>query len=166
MLHWCPRRQKSRKRLCNALMDLGASISVMPFSMFKRLGLGSHKLISMVIKIADRSMQSLKGIVENILVIIDKFIFLVDFVILDIMEDNKVPDYFGEPKNLEEFLINDDINGDLRDFLEENDLLLGIDMDSFGVLSDSDNEMGIGLEDLGEGIEDFLDARDPMITTN
>ncbi|GJU81476.1 hypothetical protein Tco_1283841 [Tanacetum coccineum] len=40
---------------------------------------------------------------------------------------------------------------------------LGIDMDSFGVLLDSDNEMGIGLEDLREWIKDFLDARDPEV---
>ncbi|GKC64716.1 hypothetical protein Tco_1097314 [Tanacetum coccineum] len=95
----------------------------------------------MVIEMADRSMQSPKGIVENILVKIDKFIFPVDFVILDIMEDNKVPDDFREPENLEEFLMNDDINWDLGDFLEENHLLPSMDMDSFRVLSDFNNEM-------------------------
>nr|GEU41648.1 hypothetical protein [Tanacetum cinerariifolium] len=113
----------------------------------------------------DRSMQSSMEIVENVLVKIDKFIFPMDFVIINIVEDNKVPtnlgrpmlatphariDIFGrkislevgtkkvvfnaneaktllsvcvindfqvpknfeEPKGLEEFLINDDINGD------------------------------------------------------
>ncbi|GKC89240.1 putative reverse transcriptase domain-containing protein [Tanacetum coccineum] len=115
---------------------------------------------------ADRSIQSPKGIVENVMVKIDKFIFHVDFVMLDIMEDNKVPIILGRPmlataharidvlvpddfgENLEEFLMNDNINRDLGDFLEDNDLLPGIDMDSFGVLSDSDNEMGSGLDDL------------------
>ncbi|GJT16683.1 retrovirus-related pol polyprotein from transposon TNT 1-94 [Tanacetum coccineum] len=191
----------------NALAYLGESISFMPFSMFKRLGLGSPKPVSMAIEMADRSMQSPKRIVENVLVKINKFIFRVDFVILDIVEDTKVPiilgrpmlatpnamidrkislevgkekvifnankgmtllsvssiefqvpDDFGEPENPEEFLMNDDINWDLGDFLEENDLLPGIDLDSFGILSDSDNEMGFGLEDLGEGIEYFWDA--------
>ncbi|GJX94634.1 homeodomain-like protein [Tanacetum coccineum] len=69
----------------NALAELGANISVMPFSMFKRLGLGTPKPISMVIEMANRSMQSHKGIVENDLVKIDKFIFSVDFMILDII---------------------------------------------------------------------------------
>ncbi|GKB03769.1 homeodomain-like protein [Tanacetum coccineum] len=48
--------------MSNALADLGASISVMPYSLFKRLGLGSLKPI----KMADRSMESPKGIKENV----------------------------------------------------------------------------------------------------
>ncbi|GKF29545.1 homeodomain-like protein [Tanacetum coccineum] len=52
----------------NALADLGASISIIPFSLFKRMGLGNPKPINMVTEIADRSMQSPKGIVENVLV--------------------------------------------------------------------------------------------------
>ncbi|GKB69300.1 reverse transcriptase domain-containing protein, partial [Tanacetum coccineum] len=81
----------------NALADLEASISVMPFSIFKRLGLGSPRPVNMVIEMADRSMQSLKGIVENVIVKFHKFIFPVDFVILDIVEDNKVPIILGRP---------------------------------------------------------------------
>ncbi|GJY96819.1 retrovirus-related pol polyprotein from transposon TNT 1-94 [Tanacetum coccineum] len=81
----------------NALADLGASISVIPFSMFKRLGLGNPKLVNMVIEMADRSMQSLKGIVKNVLVKIHKFVFSVDFVILDIIEDDKVMIILGRP---------------------------------------------------------------------
>nr|GEX35622.1 hypothetical protein [Tanacetum cinerariifolium] len=81
----------------NALADLGASISVMLFSMFKRLGLGNLKPVNMVIEMVDRSMQSPKGIVENVLVNIHKFIFSVNFVILDIIEDNKVTIILGRP---------------------------------------------------------------------
>ncbi|GKB29573.1 retrovirus-related pol polyprotein from transposon TNT 1-94 [Tanacetum coccineum] len=81
----------------NALADLGVSISVMPFSMFKRLGLGNPRPVNMVIEMADRSMQSPKGIVENVIVKIHKFIFTVDFVILDIIEDNKVLIILGRP---------------------------------------------------------------------
>nr|GEV84346.1 hypothetical protein [Tanacetum cinerariifolium] len=74
----------------NALADLGASISVMQFPMFKRLGLGNPRPVSMVIEMEDRYMQSPKGIVENVIVKIHKFIFSIDFVILDIVKDNKV----------------------------------------------------------------------------
>ncbi|GJZ94603.1 putative reverse transcriptase domain-containing protein [Tanacetum coccineum] len=81
----------------NALAYLGASISVMPFPMFKRLGLGNPRPVNMVVEMADRSMQSPKGIVEHVLVKIHKFIFLVNFVILDIVEDNKVPIIVGRP---------------------------------------------------------------------
>ncbi|GJX03331.1 homeodomain-like protein, partial [Tanacetum coccineum] len=81
----------------NALADLGESISIMPFSLFKRLGLWNPKPINMIIEMADRSMQSPKGIVENVLVKINKFIFPVDFIILDIIEDNKIPRILGRP---------------------------------------------------------------------
>ncbi|GJV14372.1 retrovirus-related pol polyprotein from transposon TNT 1-94 [Tanacetum coccineum] len=81
----------------NALADLEASISVMPFSMFKRLGLGNPKSINMMIEMADGSMQSPKGIVNNMLVKIHNFIFPVEFVILDIIKDDKVPIILGRP---------------------------------------------------------------------
>ncbi|GJR22149.1 hypothetical protein Tco_0970676 [Tanacetum coccineum] len=57
----------SSNPVSNALTDLGVSISVIPFSMFKRLGLGNLKPVNMVIEMVDRSMQSPKGIVENVL---------------------------------------------------------------------------------------------------
>ncbi|GJV77801.1 hypothetical protein Tco_1509385 [Tanacetum coccineum] len=75
----------------NALADLGASISVMSFSMFKRLGVGNLKPVKMLVEMADKSVQSLTGMIGNVLVKIDKFIFPVDFFILDIVEDDKVP---------------------------------------------------------------------------
>ncbi|GKA13250.1 retrovirus-related pol polyprotein from transposon TNT 1-94 [Tanacetum coccineum] len=83
--------------MSNALADLGASISIMPYSLFKRLGLGSLKPIKMTIEMADRSMQSPKGIKGNVLVKISNFIFPVDFFILDIMEDENVPIILGRP---------------------------------------------------------------------
>ncbi|GJV75247.1 putative reverse transcriptase, RNA-dependent DNA polymerase [Tanacetum coccineum] len=81
----------------NALADLGASISVMPYSLFKRLGLGSLKPIKMTIEMANRSMQSPKGIKENVLVKISNFVFPTDFVILDIMEDENFTIILGRP---------------------------------------------------------------------
>ncbi|GJS89405.1 homeodomain-like protein [Tanacetum coccineum] len=51
----------------------------------------------MVIEMADRSMQSPKGIIKNVLVKINKFIFPIDFIILDIIEDDKVPIILGRP---------------------------------------------------------------------
>ncbi|GJV05443.1 putative reverse transcriptase, RNA-dependent DNA polymerase [Tanacetum coccineum] len=88
---------KRNHSMINALADLGASISVMPYSLFKRLGLGSLKPIKMTIEMADRSMQSLKGIKENILVKISNFVFPIDFIILDIMEDENASIILGRP---------------------------------------------------------------------
>ncbi|GKA64745.1 putative reverse transcriptase, RNA-dependent DNA polymerase [Tanacetum coccineum] len=83
--------------MSNALADLGASINIMPYFLFKRLGLESMKPIKMTIEMADRSMQSPKGIKENVLVKISNFVFPVHFVILDIMEDENVPIILGRP---------------------------------------------------------------------
>ncbi|GKB34422.1 hypothetical protein Tco_0879364 [Tanacetum coccineum] len=83
--------------MSNALDDLGACISVMPYSLFKRLRLGSLKPIKMTIETADRSMQSPKGIKENVLVKISNFMFPVDFIVLDIMEDENVPIILSRP---------------------------------------------------------------------
>ncbi|GKA96540.1 zinc knuckle CX2CX4HX4C containing protein [Tanacetum coccineum] len=81
----------------NALADLGASISIMPLSMYKHLGIGKLELINMVIEMADNTKCTPKGIVENLLIKIDKFIFPVDFVILDMVEDLRMPIILGRP---------------------------------------------------------------------
>nr|GEV26762.1 hypothetical protein [Tanacetum cinerariifolium] len=59
--------------------------------------LGNPKPINVVIEMTDRSMQSPKRIVENVLVKINKFIFPVDFIILNIVEDNKFLKILGRP---------------------------------------------------------------------
>ncbi|GKD52549.1 hypothetical protein Tco_1281525, partial [Tanacetum coccineum] len=73
----------------NALADLGASISIMHFSMFKRLGIGKLKPIDMVIEMTNDTKCIPKGIVKNLLIKIDKFILPVDFVILDTLLQKK-----------------------------------------------------------------------------
>ncbi|GJY49134.1 reverse transcriptase domain-containing protein [Tanacetum coccineum] len=81
----------------NALADLGASINIMPLSMYKLLGMGKLEPINMVIEMADNTKCTHKGIVKKLLVKIDKFIFQVDFVILDMVEDFRMPIILGRP---------------------------------------------------------------------
>ncbi|GJU31647.1 reverse transcriptase domain-containing protein [Tanacetum coccineum] len=66
------------------LADLGASVSVMPYSTYISLGLGDLIPTKLIVELADRTVKLPKGIVENMLVGIDKFTFPVDFIILDI----------------------------------------------------------------------------------
>ncbi|GKC87455.1 zf-CCHC domain-containing protein [Tanacetum coccineum] len=75
----------------NALADLGASISVMPLSTYLSLGLGKLAHTKLIVELADRTMKYPKGVAENVLVGIGKFVFLIDFIILDMSEDVKVP---------------------------------------------------------------------------
>ncbi|GJT34519.1 hypothetical protein Tco_0924938 [Tanacetum coccineum] len=80
-----------------ALANLGASISLMPYSMFARLDLGELKPTRMCIELASKSTQYSRGIAENDIVKIDKFIFPVDFVVLDMEEDHKISIILGRP---------------------------------------------------------------------
>ena len=66
-----------------ALLDLGASVNLLPYSMYKQLGLGELKPTNITLSLADRSVKIPKGIVEDVLVKVDKFYYPVDFVVLD-----------------------------------------------------------------------------------
>ena len=70
-----------------ALCDLGASINLMPFLVAKKLNLGEITPTALSLQMVDRSLTFLKGIIEDVLVKVDKFIFLVDFLVLEMEED-------------------------------------------------------------------------------
>ena len=84
-----------------SLLDLGASVNLMPYSVYKQLGLGELKPTNITLSMADRSVKIPKGIVEDVLVKIDKFYYPVDFVVLDTKpiacEPNHVPIILGRP---------------------------------------------------------------------
>ena len=65
--------------------------------MFKRLNLGKEKLTTIVLQMVDRSYKHPQGVIENVLVKVDKFLFPEDFVILDMEEDEIVPIILGRP---------------------------------------------------------------------
>ncbi|GJV22867.1 reverse transcriptase domain-containing protein [Tanacetum coccineum] len=81
----------------NALADLGASINLMPHSLFQRLGISKLKPTKMSIQLADQSIKYPIGVCENLLVKVGKFIFPVDFVVLEMDEDELVPIILGRP---------------------------------------------------------------------
>ncbi|GJT43617.1 DNA-directed DNA polymerase [Tanacetum coccineum] len=81
----------------NALPDLGASINLMPYSMYEKLGLGVPKPIRMSLELADKSIQYPRGIAENVLIKVDKFILPIDFIILDMREDSRILIILGRP---------------------------------------------------------------------
>ncbi|XP_073222517.1 uncharacterized protein [Cicer arietinum] len=80
-----------------ALCDLGASVSLMPLSIYKKLGIGKVKDTQLMLQFADRSMKHPYGVVEDVLVKVIKFIFPMDFVVLDMEEDNDIPFILGKP---------------------------------------------------------------------
>ena len=65
------------------LLDLGASVNLLPYSVYKQLGLGELNPTNITLSLANRSVKIPKGIVEDVLVKVDKFYYPVDFVVLD-----------------------------------------------------------------------------------
>ncbi|KAK7314094.1 hypothetical protein VNO77_39304 [Canavalia gladiata] len=80
-----------------ALCDLGASINLMPLSIMKKLKIEEVKPTTMCLQLADRSIKHPYGVVEDLLVKVDRFIFPVDFVVLDMEEDAEIPLILGRP---------------------------------------------------------------------
>ncbi|XP_022859339.1 uncharacterized protein LOC111380103 [Olea europaea var. sylvestris] len=87
--------------ISQALIDLGPSVNIMPYSIYLSLGLGEIKPTSVSLQLADRSTIRIRGVVEDVLVQIDKFCYLVDFLVLDLNEDvnvnSKIPIILGRP---------------------------------------------------------------------
>ena len=78
-----------------ALCDLGGSINLMPLSIFKNLNLGEAIPTTVTLQLADRSLTHPCGMIEDILVKVNNFIFPADFIILDMEEDKEIPIILG-----------------------------------------------------------------------
>lgn len=70
-------------RVDQALLDLGASVNLLPHSIYQKLGLGQLKPTPMTLQLADCSDKVPRGVVEDVLIQVDKFYFPVDFVVID-----------------------------------------------------------------------------------
>ncbi|XP_070013772.1 uncharacterized protein [Nicotiana sylvestris] len=80
-----------------ALCDLGTTINLMRYLVFKTLGIGKPRPTSMRLQMADRTMKRPLGVIEDVLVRVDKFILPMDFIILDCEIDYEVPIILGRP---------------------------------------------------------------------
>ncbi|KAM2933093.1 hypothetical protein FF1_041090 [Malus domestica] len=84
----------------HAMLDLGASINVMPYSIYASMNLGELKNDGVIIQLADRSNAYPKGVLEDVLVQVDNLIFPADFYVLE-MEDSlnvtPLPILLGRP---------------------------------------------------------------------
>nr|GFA29280.1 reverse transcriptase domain-containing protein [Tanacetum cinerariifolium] len=82
---------------CLALADLGASINLMPLSIWKKLKLPMLNDTKMVLELADRTISKPTGVTENVFVKVGKFYFPADFVVLYFIIDPRVPLILGIP---------------------------------------------------------------------
>ncbi|GJZ63195.1 reverse transcriptase domain-containing protein [Tanacetum coccineum] len=81
--------------VCHALADLGASINLMPLSIWKKLSLPELTPTRMTLELADRSITRPKGLAEDIFVKVGNFHFPTDFVVVDFEADPRVPLILG-----------------------------------------------------------------------
>nr|GEW26322.1 reverse transcriptase domain-containing protein, chloroplastic [Tanacetum cinerariifolium] len=82
---------------CKALADLGASINLMPLSIWKKLGLSELILTHITLELANHAICTPARIARDVFIPVGKFTFLVDFVIVDYESDPRVPLILGRP---------------------------------------------------------------------
>ena len=80
-----------------ALCDSGANINLMPLFVVKRLSLGELTPTAMTLQMANETLAQPERILEDVLIKVGKFIFPMDFVVIDIEEDKQVPLLLGRP---------------------------------------------------------------------
>nr|GEZ98209.1 reverse transcriptase domain-containing protein [Tanacetum cinerariifolium] len=85
----------SRMDVCHALADLGASINLMPLSIWKKLSLPKLTPTRMTLELADRSITRPKGVTEDVFIKVGKFHFLTYFVVMDFEAAPRVPLILG-----------------------------------------------------------------------
>ena len=80
-----------------ALCDLGAGVSVMPFSLYKRLDLNKVTPNEISLQMADKSIAKPIGICEDVPVVVPNITILTCFIILDMPEDDNMSIIIGRP---------------------------------------------------------------------
>nr|XP_009758401.1 PREDICTED: uncharacterized protein LOC104211098 [Nicotiana sylvestris] len=82
-----------------SLCDYGASINLMSLSMYKKLekDIGEIRSVPISLQLADQTTITPEGIVEDVLVRVDKFIFSVDFIVVTMEKNKEVPLILGRP---------------------------------------------------------------------
>ncbi|XP_057734223.1 uncharacterized protein LOC130949557 [Arachis stenosperma] len=109
-----------------AMCDLGDSINLMPSFLMKRLCIEEVKSIQMSLELVDKSVVFPKGMVENLLVKVDKFIFPADFVILDLDEEGSDSIILGRPFLATARAIMDVEQGELTLRLHDESITLNV----------------------------------------
>ncbi|GKD86586.1 reverse transcriptase domain-containing protein, partial [Tanacetum coccineum] len=161
---------------CKALADLGASINLMPLSVWKKLGLPELISTQMTLELANREICTPVGIARDVFVPVGKFTFPADFVIVDYESDPRVPLILGRPFLWtssalidvygEEMILRDDLL--LKEFADELALITfppGNDDLPFDVESDlREIEYLLNhdpIEEMDSILEDSIDKNSP-----
>nr|GEZ19664.1 reverse transcriptase domain-containing protein [Tanacetum cinerariifolium] len=137
---------------CLALADLGASINLMPLSIWKKLKLPMLNDTKMVLELADRTISKPTGVAKNVFVKVGKFYFPADFVVLDFITDPRVPLILGRPflstahaiinVHEREIILRQDQQSltiqceEIENFLNDDSIPIGVEDSSFNMKED------------------------------
>jgi hypothetical protein len=84
-----------------AFLDLEDGVNLLSYSVYQQLGLGELKLTSTILQLADQSIKKPRGIVEDVIIKVDKFYYLVDFIVLNAKPvpypEKQIPIILGHP---------------------------------------------------------------------
>nr|GFB70672.1 hypothetical protein [Tanacetum cinerariifolium] len=90
-------KEKLHELKCKALADLGASINLMPLFVWRKLGLPDLISTQMTLELANRAICTPGGITRDVFVLVGKFTFPADFVVVNYESDPRVPLILGRP---------------------------------------------------------------------
>jgi hypothetical protein len=88
-------------KIGKALLDLGTGVNLFPYSMYLQVGLGELTPTIVILQLANQSVKKPRGIIEDVIIQVDKFYFPVDFIVLDTKPvpnpDKMIPNILGLP---------------------------------------------------------------------
>ncbi|XP_070678230.1 uncharacterized protein [Malus domestica] len=137
-------------RFEHAMLDLGASINVMPYSIYASMNLGELKNDEVIIQLADRTNAYPKGVLEDVLVQVNHLIFPADFYVLEIEDSthsSSLPILLGKPFMKTACTKIDVFKGMLSMEFDGEEYLEDLNEDALEMAITK----GVGLENEGEG---------------
>ncbi|XP_070029758.1 uncharacterized protein [Nicotiana sylvestris] len=108
------------------LCDLGANINLMPLDVYTKLSIGRARPTLMLLQLADRTVKRPTGILDDVLVQVGKFVFPVDFVILDCQVDEEIPIILGRPFLATGRALIDCETGELKMRLNDEEVIFNV----------------------------------------
>nr|XP_016474735.1 PREDICTED: uncharacterized protein LOC107796467 [Nicotiana tabacum] len=109
-----------------ALCDLGASIKLMSLAIYTKLGIDRARPTSMLMQLADRTVNRPTGILDDVLVQVRKFAFPVDFVILNYQVDEEILIILGRPFLATRRALIDCETGELKMRLNNEEIIFNV----------------------------------------
>ncbi|XP_070013021.1 uncharacterized protein [Nicotiana sylvestris] len=147
-----------------ALCDLGASINLIALAVYKRLGIERARPTSMLLQLADRTMKRPSGILDDVLVRVEKFVFLADFVILDCRVDEEITIILGRPFLATGRALIDCETGDLKMRLNDEEIMFNVQKPIWRPSEFAICSLIKAVDVILEEEDEALNAKDPLVT--